>query len=251
MNRREVLFLKLKTMRVRRSHPSALSAALALMLTMLFVYLISLSAASDSDADSAASATASSANIRMEALSVAFEWEGRYELPLEARIAAARCTQSGGAGLILRDGAQYAVIRCVASAAEGENILRRAAAGLTLQISGSAEEIQSIADAVDFLRGQASETGSLAQTLETGSTDANAIETLLDLYRTRGKRTLEALKQTQGGSVVSQLICAVSAALDRLNSASPPDPGKLRLIHAAACADWIDLLESFASSGSD
>ena len=78
--------MKLKTVRVRRSRPSALALALALMLTMLFVYLISLSAG-DSEADQPVNAsTTGRADVRMEALSVAFTVEARCDALLEARI---------------------------------------------------------------------------------------------------------------------------------------------------------------------
>ena len=163
--------MKLKTVRVRRNRPSVLSAALALMLTMLFVYLISLSAASRPESAPAASQAIASSDVRMDGLSAAFECEGRYDLPLDARVAAAKCVQSGGAGLILPDGAQYAVVRSVSSAAEGENVIRRSAPGLTLRVSGPASELMAVADAVDFLRAQTTETGSLAQTLESGGAD--------------------------------------------------------------------------------
>lgn len=240
--------MKLKTVRVRRSHPSALSAALALMLTMLFVYLISLSSATEEDSQSAASAVSATANVRMEALSVAFELEGRYGLSLEAQVAAANCAQAGGAGLILPDGEQYAVVRAVSSAAEGENILRRSADGLTLQISGSAAEIAAITDAVDFLRAQATETGSLAQALENGDVDAATMETLLELYRTRAENAFSALQHMNSdNAVAAQLSRATQAALSRLQSSAAPTPSGVRLIQTAACAQWIALLEEFAA----
>ena len=56
--------MKLKTIKVRRSRPSALSMALALLLTMLCVYLLSLS--SNDDAQQAAAQGSAQADIRLE-----------------------------------------------------------------------------------------------------------------------------------------------------------------------------------------
>lgn len=241
--------MKLKTVRVRRSRPSALSAALALMLTMLFVYLISLSSNTKNDAHPASSAITTVASVRMDALNVTFELEGRYALSLEAHLAAANCAQAGGAGLILPDGAQYAVVRAVSTAAEGENILRRSADGLTLKISGSATEIAAITEAVDFLRAQATETGSLAQALENGDVDTATMETLLNLYRTRAETVLSTLQHMNSDSAVAlQLVRAMQASLNRLQSSAAPTPSGIRLIQAAACAQWLSLLEEFTGA---
>ena len=57
MKRREVFFLKLQTVRVRRSRPSTLSLALALMITMLCVYLGTLASLPKPAADTASAGT--------------------------------------------------------------------------------------------------------------------------------------------------------------------------------------------------
>lgn len=241
--------MKLKTIRVRRSHPSALSAALALMLTMLCVYLVSLSCKTENIASPAANTASAQAEVRMDALNVSFECDGRYDSLLDAQVAAAKCAQSGGAGLILPDGEHHAVIRCVSSSAEGENVLRRSANGLTMKISGSSSEISAIADAVDFLRSQAVETGSLPQTLESGDVDAPTVETLLRLYRTRAEKSCTALSAICSKSpIVEQLRIACNAALERLDTNQAAQPARIRLIQAAACADWIDLLQAFSTT---
>lgn len=243
--------MKLKTVRVRRSHPSALSVAMALMLTMLFVYLISLSAAPKQEGDAVAAQATGSAEVRMEGLEVAFDCASSHENLLEARVAAANCAQSGGAGLILAEGGRYAVVRealPAESAAKGAPV--RSAGGLTMQLSGPAGETGAVADSVAFLRGQASETGSLAAALEGGGTDAPSIAALLRVYRTQGGRALEDLEALRAqNAIAARLGSSVQAALDRLDAAiDAPDAGKLRLIHAAACAEWIALLNEFAEA---
>ena len=237
--------MKLKTVRVRRSRPSALALALALMLTMLFVYLISLSAGDKAAGNPVSASAVGSAEVRMEGLSVAFSVERRCDALLEARIEAARCAETGGAGLILADSDRYAVIRAAhPESTAPEDAIVRDADGLTLRLSGRAEEIGAVTDAVAFLRAQAAETGSLAAALETGDTDATSITALLRIYRTQGGRVQTSLNAVESSaSAVAQLKRATESALTRLDAAiAEPDPGKLRLIHAAGCAEWIRLL---------
>lgn len=245
--------MKPKTIRIRRSRPSALSLALALMLTMLFVYLISLSASPDADDGSAVAAQApGSADVRMEGLSAAFLCKTQCDNLLEARVAAANCAQEGGAGLILAEGGQYAVIRAALPADDApEGALVRSGDGLTLKLSGPGGEIRAVSDTIDFLRAQAVETGSLAGALEQGDTDAASIAALLDVYRTRGRRALSQLREIQTpGPIVERLERAAASAVERLDAArEAPDAGKVRLIHAAACAEWISLLTDLPAGG--
>ena len=238
--------LKLKTIRVRRSRPSAPALALALALTMLCVYLISLSTEpTNVQDDLAAASAAGEAEVRMEGLDAAFVCDGFYADLTEARVAAANCAAEGGAGMLLREGEQFALVReAVNPDAAPEGTLRRNATGLTLKLSGPAAEVTAISDAVAFLRAQATETGSLAAALESGDTDANSLAALLEVYRTQGARARSALAEVSTRSdAVERLQSAVQSELDRLDGAiRSPDAGKMRLIHAAACGEWISLL---------
>lgn len=243
--------MKLKTVRMRRSSPSPLSLALALMITMLCVYLISLSALPDGESDAASAQTPSVAELRMEGLDAAFLCESRTPSQLEARVLAARCAEGGGAGLIIADADGYAVIReAVSPESADETALRRSADGLTLKLTGASGEIAAVSDAVSFLRAQASETGSLAAALENGDTDAASISALMNVYRTQARRALEGMRAISApGAVTDRLIFAVEAALARLDdAAAAPDPGKIKLIHAAACAEWISILNEFVAA---
>ena len=238
----------MKTIRVRRSHPSALSLALALMITMFAVYVASLPAVSRERADTASAAAQSSAEVRMEGLEMSFICAGRCEDQLQARIQAALCAQNGGAGLILADGRQYAVISAAKARPEAdEDAISRQANGLTLKISGPAGQIAAISDASSFLRAQATETGGLAGALERGETNAASICALLNVYRTQGQQSLDSLKKIENpNGVVQRFIAAAQAALDRIDCAlAQADPGKIKLIHAAACGEWISMLEDF------
>ena len=247
-----VFSLKLQTIRVRRSRPSAPALALALALTMLFVYLISLSAGSRVEAsDTAAAAAVGEAEVRMEGLEAAFVCDALCDDLTEARVAAANCASSGGAGILFREAEQYAVVReAVSPDAAPEGALRRSAGGLTLKLSGPAAEVAAVSDAVAFLRAQATETGSLAAALESGSTDAKSLAALLEVYRTQGARARGALAEISGQSeTVVRLQGAVQSELDRLESAiGSPDAGKIKLIHAAACGEWISLLNALSGS---
>ena len=244
--------MKLKTIRVRRSRPSAPALALALALTMLCVYLISLSSSPEEVASDAATASAAGeAEVRMEGLDAAFICDALCGDLTEARVAAANCASNGGAGMLLREGEQFAVVReAVSPDAAPEDAVRRSASGLTLRLSGPASEVAAVSDAVAFLRAQASETGSLAAALESGDTDAKSLTALLEVYRTQGARARGALEEVSARSdTVERLQSAVQAELDRLNGAiQSPDAGKIKLIHAAACGEWISLLNALTES---
>ena len=244
--------MKLQTIRVRRSRPSAPAMALALALTMLFVYLISLSAGSrQAPSDTAAASAAGEAEVRMDGLEAAFVCDALCDDLTGARVAAANCASGGGAGILLRENEQYAVVReAVSPDAAPEGAVFRSAGGLTLRLSGPAAEVAAVSDAVTFLRAQATETGSLAAALESGSTDAKSLAALLEVYRTQGARARGALDGiTAPSTTVAQLTSAVQSELDRLDAAiASPDAGKIRLIHAAACAEWISLLNTLSGS---
>lgn len=243
--------MKLKTMRVRRSRPSTLALALALLLTMLCVYLASLPAAPqpEAEADAADAQAAASADVRMEGLSASFDCAGRYDDELEARIAAANCVQDGGAGLVLSENGRWAVVYGITASEADENAFTRSAPGLTLRISGSAGEIAAVSDAVNFLHAQATETAGLAAMLDAGDADGAAVRSLLNVYRTQGQKAHEALSAIQTPiPVTSRLSAAVQDALVSLDLAiGRTDAGSLRRIHAAACVQWIAMLQEFSA----
>lgn len=232
------------TIQIRRSRPSALALALALLLTMLFVYAITGPALPQQRIDAASAEAPMSTQLRMEGLETAFRIHSRCNDPLQARIHAAQCISEGGAGMILADGSGYAVI-CETMAAPGEDSLVRSAAGLTLKLQGSARELAAIADAINFLRAQATETVSLAAALESGETDAGSVRALLGVYRTQAGRICDTLQSLPEQAAVSSILNAVEGCLSRLSD-SAAVPAGLRLLHAAACGEWIGLLEALA-----
>lgn len=238
--------MKLKTVRVRRSRPSALALALALMLTMLCVYIASLP--SQAGAQQASAANPASADVHLAGLDAAFQLEGRYNGQLDARLAAARCAQAGGAGLVLPDGDQYAVV-FQAGGEGGESTLQRSAPGLTLQLRGESGDVQAISDAAAFLQALHAETSALAAALEQGNTNGASIASLMQIYLTQGERAQNALIAIETGStVVSALLEQVENALARLEStAARPTTAHLRHLHAAACADYLSLLETLVA----
>lgn len=250
---REVFSLKLKTVRVRRSNPSALALALAMMLTMLCVYLISLSALPEQKASTASGQSPSTAEIRMEGLEAGFLLYARSSNQLEARVLAARCAESGGAGLILSDGGDYCVIsEAVSFDDAGTNDLCLSADGLTLKLHGFSDEIAAVSDAVTFLRALATETRGLAGAIEDADTDLPSVCSLLEVYRTQGQKALDGLQCISApDDTIRRLITSTHASLDRIDSAvAQPDIGKIKLIHAAACGEWISILEEFVAEES-
>lgn len=241
--------MKLKTVRVRRSNPSALALALALMLTMLCVYLISLSALPEEETAASGQASAT-AEVRMEGLETSFLLYARTDNQLEARVLAARCAEAGGAGLILSDGEDYCVVsQAVSPENAGSDDLHLRADGLTLKLSGSSGEIAAVSDSIALLRALATETGGLASSVEDGDTDLPSVCSLLNVYRTQGQKALDALEKVAApDAVTNRLVASVQAALARIDSAiSDPDVGKIKLIHAAACGEWISIIEALVA----
>ncbi len=246
--------MKLKTVRVPRSRPTAPALALALALTMLCVYLISLSAApGPAPGDAAAASAPGQAELRMEGLEAAFICDELCDDLTQARVAAANCAASGGAGMLLGEDGRFAVVReAVAAGSAPGDALRRGADGLTLRLNGPASEIAAVSDAVGFLHAQAAETGSLSAALEAGDASADSVVALLEVYRSQGARARDALEAVSGGGeIVERLRSAVQSELDRLDAAiAAPDSGKLKLIHAAACGEWINMLSSLPAEAS-
>ncbi len=241
--------LKLDRIRIRRTRPGLAAICIALAITMLFVYAVTGGAIRAQHAQIQASGDApGQSDLRMEGMEVSFLCDGRYADLSEARIAAANCAQTGGAGLIIADGDAYCVIRDTAgSAREWDGIIiTRSCGGITLQISGSADEIAAISRATDCLSALARETGSIAAALESGDTDARSAGAILNVYRTRAKAAAEDIPP-EGGA--AQLIrTALTRAVDRIDAAMRDiDAGKIRLIRCAGCADWISLTESLIS----
>ncbi|MBQ8507467.1 MAG: hypothetical protein IJ466_08585 [Clostridia bacterium] len=233
----------MNTIQIRKARPSVLALALALLLTMIFVYAVSLPALPGMQSEEASAEAPISTELRMEGLEAHFIIEERCGDELQARILAARCAEAGGAGLILKDGNAYAVVREMGGA-DSEGALSRSAAGLTLKLEGSAAELAAVTDAVAFLRAQAGETGSLAAALEAGDTDASSLRALLSVYKTQGQRVLNNLNALSGHAAVDMLRGSVSSCLVRLDAAiADTRPSSMRLVHAAACAEWIGILE--------
>lgn len=238
--------MKLKTIRVRRRYPSALSMALALMLTMLCVYIISLSG--PGSARQVSAAVPAESEIHLAGLETVFHCAGRYDDRLDAQLAAARCVQSGGAGLTLLQDDQYAVVSH-AGGEGSENSFTRSAPGLTMRVSGAAHEIAALNDAAALLQALHSETGMLDDSLQRRDTNASSVSALMEVYRTRAEQVQDGLIDVKTGSVVvSTLLEYVEKALVRIESTQTrPTVARLRLLHAAACADWIGMLEMLRS----
>lgn len=231
----------MNTIQIRKARPSALAVALALLLTMIFVYAVARPALPSRRAETVAARQRFSTELRMEGLQAQFQVEERCTDALQARILAARCAQDGGAGLILQDGKEYAIVR---DTGDGDDVLTRSASGLTLRLKGSAAELAAITDAVSFLRAQATETGALAAALEDGDTDEGSIAALMQVYRTQGRRVQDALEELGDQRAVTALRGGIDSCLTRLQCAiEDTSPAALRLLHTAACAQWLELLE--------
>lgn len=235
--------MPMKTVRVRRSRPSGLSLALALMLTMLFVYAITLSA--PEKAQKASAQPHMQQEIHLEGLAARFLVYARVQDGYAARIEAANCFESGGAGWIISETNHHAVIFDMAQASDKNenagNIIERTVCGLTLEISGRADVAAAVADGAQFLRSMAAETSSLASMLESGG-DVSGVRALLAVYKTRADKICAALEgETHPAAVLIR--DAAQRTSGRIDAAfSDMQAAKIRLIHVAANAEWVDLI---------
>jgi len=235
----------LKTVRMRRSRPTPLAMAVALMLTMLFVYLVSLSG-QRAEVQAASANAQMQQEVHMDGLTARFSVFVRTPDAFAARAEAANCAQAGGAGWILHDGGEYAVIYGVASAAEaaenGENMLVRTSGGFTMKLNGRGKQVAAAAEAMEFLRAMAAETGALAPNIENGG-DTSSVSALMGVYKTRAERIAAGLEGAQSAAAVL-IRDALSRTVDRIDCAlADMDASKIRLIHTAANAEWISLTE--------
>lgn len=233
----------MKTVRVRRSRPSPPALALALLITMLCVYFVSLSAGEEQAGEASARAYMRD-EIHMDALTAHFSVYARTPDAFAARAEAANCALQGGAGWILRDGGDYAVVFDTAKPDEtqenGANILSRSAGGFTLAFSGPAAQVSAAREGVEFLRAMAVETGALAASVEGGE---NSVDALMALYKTRAERISAALAGAESAAamLIRDAVLRTDARIDC--ALSGMDAAKIRLVHTAANAEWISLTE--------
>ena len=234
--------LNMQTIRLRRSRPSSLSVALALAITMFVVWLISLQSC-PRQAAAAASSMRSTAEIPMESMDAQFLLSSMHDDKTQANVAAALCAQNGGAGIVLTEGDQFAVVQEAGHDFAGSEapVIRRSARGLTLKTEGSADTISALSDGLSALRALAEETGSLAASLQNNTADANTVCALLSVYKTQLEDASAALAP-EDDPAAALIRASMEQSILRLASAMEnPTPGEIRLIHAKGCLEWIDL----------
>ena len=237
--------MPMKTVRVRRSRPSALALALALALTMLFVYAVTI-AASEKEAQNASAQAHMQDEIHLDALAARFQVYAWAQDGYATRAEAANCYDSGGAGWILDEGGRYAVIFDSAQANDlpenAENIIERQAGGVTLELSGRADEVAALTDGARFLRAMAAETASLAASLE-NSGDASGVRAMMGVYKTRADKICMSLENAvhPAAKLVFEAVQRTSRRID--SAFSDMCPAKIRLVHVAANAEWVSLIE--------
>jgi len=237
----------METIRLRRRYPASLAAALALLITMLVVYLLSVHALPKQDAAAMAQGQ-SSASLRLEGLECDFLLSGLHDDLTQARVAAARCSLDGGTGLVLPEGDRYAVVQEAGGdyASAEAPVIHRSAPGLTLEIEAVAPVIEAVSDGCGALRALATETGALAAAMDRGELDGRTLDALLNVYRTQLTSARAAL--ATAGDSAAILICGTAdRSLTRMEGTV--DAAKIRLIHAAACAEWISLMNNLTQMG--
>lgn len=241
--------LNVQTIKLRRGRPSSLAVALALAVTMLIVYLLTLQPAPDETEAAAVSAQHSSAEIRMEEMHADFLVSSIHDDQTQANVAAAMCAQSGGAGFVLQKDGQYAVIQEAGrdfSDADAP-VIHQTASGLTIRTDAPADVVTALSDGISALRALATETSALANAVENGDTNGQSVTALLRVYQTRLENAAGSL-QNRESIPLAMIRSALLISLERTReTAEHPVPGKIRLLHAAACLEWINLAGSLAN----
>lgn len=236
--------LNMQTIKLKRDRPASISVALALAITMLIVYLLTLQSCPKQEA-AAAAAMRGTSEIRMDGMDIQLLLGSIHDDETQANVAAALCAQSGGAGFVLREGEQFAVVQEAGDdfAAADAPVISRGSRGLTMKIDAPADTTAAVNDALSVLRALAGETKSLADSMEAKNTDARTVSALLNIYRTQLESALSRLANAENAALVL-LKTALENSLDRVNQAiDEPNPGKIRMVHAAGCMEWISLSE--------
>ena len=234
----------MQTIRLRRARPSSTAIALALAITMLMVYLLSLQACSRESVQASA-LQPGSALLRMEPLELQFLLSSTHDDEIRARVAAAQCARDGGAGLVLPNDGRYAVVYEAGgdySGADAPVIMRRSR-GLSLKFEAPADLIAAASGGISALRALAGETASLAVALDRNESDERSVSALLNVRRTKLKSAAAGLSGCEHTAAALLRTSFESAAgwLDEVMN--DPSPGKIRLIQAAACLEWLELAE--------
>lgn len=238
--------LNMQTIRLRKNRPGSLAVSLALVITMLIVYLLSLQSVPKEDAQ-AASAVRSMARLRMEPMDFAFQLSSLHNDETQARVAAALCAENGGAGIVLREDDEYAVIHQAGIDLSDGPVIHRSAGGLTLEIEAPAAVVSAMDGALAALRAAAEETGALASSLEKGESDSGTVSALLGVYQTQTQNALESLAD-RDHPAITLIRNALAKNLDRIGLAmEKSDPGRLRTLNAGACLEWVDLAKALSA----
>ena len=238
--------MPMKTVRLRRSRPSGFAIALALALTMLFVYAVSLSSA-PKKAEKASAQAHMQQDIHIDAHTARFQVYAWVQDGYAARAEGANCYESGGAGWLMEENGCFAVIFDAAQASDGNenagNIIVRHTGGVTLQLSGRADQVTAVADGLQFLRSMAVETGHLAASLER-SNDVSGVRALMGVYKTQADHTRAVLEKADhpAAALIADALKNTSARIDA--AFADTCPAKLRFFHTAANAEWVALAES-------
>lgn len=212
--------------RVRRDRPSALTWAIALAVTMLAVYLITLSAPEKKEVEDASTGVRVTRELNFESMTVYFADLGVYSDESQARIAAARYTDRGAAGVVHSDAGGFHVLgagysleadakRIAQRLGEQESIetsvLTLTAPALSLRVTAPEEDVEAIVDADCVLRTQLNQLNALALQVDRGEVSALSAKTLAKVAASEVQSARKRLEKISGSA--DQPVCAAMIGL--------------------------------------
>lgn len=228
--------LILKSTRVRRDRPSALSWAIALAVTMLIVYLITLNAGRPDVIESMSSASRVTQAVELEAMEMYCVSLCKCTSAEEARMQAAGFTARGAAGTIYEsEDAWYVLGAAYESKRDAERIASRLSKEekiaaevmalkvdkVNMRITAPENQIVAIIEADRILRAQTLQMGNIALQLDRNEIRSDAAQTLCAVACTEvseAARTLAAIPGTTENSLCAALIARLNSLSEMLDT---------------------------------
>lgn len=208
-------------MKVRRERPTIVAWTMALAITMGMVYLATIGVGIQKPIDRAARERVTQ-EITLSGVDVWLVELGEFEDETSARIAAARLTELGAAGVVLAEdscarvlGAAYESEADAARIAErlhdqddlSAAVLARSVPAVTMRITAPQEDIDAIVGADTALRAALRQAGTLALQIDRGEIGARSARLLAAVSRSELSSALKCLKNVEGAQ--ENTICSV------------------------------------------
>lgn len=252
-------------MKVRRERPTIVAGAMALAITMGMVYLATIGVRQPVDRAARERVTQ---EITLSGVEVWLVELGEFEDETSARIAAARLTELGAAGVVLTEdscvrvlGAAYESEADAARIAErlrdqddlSSAVLARSVPAVTMRITAPQEDIDAIVGADTALRAALRQAGTLALQIDRGEIGARSARLLAAVSRSELSSALKCLKNVEGAqenAICSAFLSELQRLSDDLGETAQGNAdgaalsGRLRACHVRGILGLINLMQN-------